>query len=115
MEVKMIELNDVTMELIQLQSEGRLTSEAIEIIIDTLNKGDIQATYESRNTEKYIDGLGAIRERFIEGTHTMSNLENITNDFNCIMLKYGEVKAIEHLKRIVEPVKKTYYKKYRRH
>lgn len=114
MEMKIVELNDTTMELINLMSEGKLTLEAVNIITGALNKGDIQATYQTNKKELYQDGTGAFRTIELDEMVTKSYIEDLANDFNSIMITYGEKEAEKHLSNLVKPVKKT-YRKYRRY
>lgn len=113
MEIKVVELNDYTIELIDLMSKGLITIDAVNIIIEALENKQVEATYKTNKTitEHWVTGVRTIYTNEME---EKSNIENLAYNFHGVMIKEGEENALRYLKKLVEPAKKT-YRKYRRY
>lgn len=112
MEIKVLELNNYTVELMELMSKGLLTLEAVNVIIEALEKGDIQAIYKTNKTttEQWATGVRTI---YLDEMEEKSNIENLAYNFHSVIIKEGEENALRYLKTLVKPAKKN-YRKYRR-
>lgn len=113
MELNTIEAN-IGIELMELMSKGLLTVGAVNLIIEALNNNTIKPTYKAEIKKPvYNDIYGGEIIRFIStGEYeNRSYIEEIANNFNCIMNQSGEQVALNNLKAILKPTKKQYRKR----